>query len=68
MLTAALTSRGLRVLFTEEQDGEERVFVEADDPALFSAALAEHGVSVRAIDLEEIFIAMVRRSPGAARA
>jgi ABC-2 type transport system ATP-binding protein len=67
-LTAALTVRGLRVLFTEERDGEDRLFVEADDPALFTSVAAEHALAARPIDLEEIFIAMVRHSQGAAGA
>lgn len=62
MLSAALTSRGLKVLHHDEHEGMLRLYVEADDAARFDHLDVDTlGVTVSLLPLEEIFVAMVRR-------
>lgn len=67
---AWLTENGFRVLHVEVLDGLARLFVESNEPERLDALAAEPelGFTVSQLPLEEIFIAMVRRSPGQAGA
>jgi ABC-2 type transport system ATP-binding protein len=61
---AWLTDNGFRVLHVEVLDGALRLFVESSEPERLDALAAEPelGFAVSQLPLEEIFIAMVRRS------
>jgi ABC-2 type transport system ATP-binding protein len=68
-LYETLTAAGLSLLHDEVREGERRVAVEADHPERFDALAAmAPDVPVESMPLEEVFIAMVRRSPGATAA
>ncbi|MDQ3032705.1 MAG: ABC transporter ATP-binding protein [Myxococcota bacterium] len=67
VLHEQLAASGLALLHEEVREGERRIAVEADEPERFDALAAiAPDVVIESMPLEEVFIAMVRRGPGAA--
>lgn len=68
-LHQAIAELELAVRHEEVREGERRIVVETDEPARYDALAARAPDAViELLPLEEVFIAMVRRGPGANRA